>query len=340
MEKKLIGTSTEIILKVVAVILGLGFLYLIRDILALFFVAVIIMAAIDPLLTWFNGKVKIPRSAGVLIIYVVLLSIFIAIFSFLIPTLSSQFRGFIADLPNYLEKIDEFLRRISFSGQSYGLSLDLNSVTESWSGSSFNIFSTTIGFFTGLISFIAVLSMAFYMSVKEDGMENFLESVTPKKYKFTVIKIAKKIKNRIGRWMSGQLVLMLIIFLLDYAVLYFLGVPYALVIALIGGFLEIVPYIGPIVSTFIAVLVTLFVSPIKALFVFIFYIIIQQAENNIIFPQIMKKAVGLNPLAVILAMLIGLKLGEVAGAILAVPVATAVGIIIKESMRKGEDIAE
>lgn len=336
MGTKLIGTSTEIILKVVAVLLGLGLLYLIRDILALFFVAVIVMAAIDPLVTWFNGKVRIPRSVGVLIIYVFLLSFFIAIFSFLIPALSNQFRGFTEDLPGYLAKIDEFLKRISFSGQSYGLSLDLNKISESWKGSSFNIFSTTIEFFTGLISFIAILSMAFYMSIKEDGMENFLESVTPKKYKFTVVKIAKKIKNRIGRWMSGQLVLMLIIFLLDYAVLYFLGVPYALVIALIGGFLEIVPYIGPIVSTFIAVLVTLLVSPIKAVFVFIFYIIIQQAENNIIFPQIMKKAVGLNPLAVILAMLIGLKLGGVPGAVLAVPVATAIGVVIKELMRRSE----
>lgn len=336
MENKLIGTSTEIILKVVAVILGLGLLYLIRDILALFFVAIIVMAAIDPLVTWFNGKVRIPRAIGVLIIYLFLLSIFTAIISFLVPALSIQFRGFLADLPDNLKKADEFLRGISFYGQSYGFSLDLNKITESLSNSSFNIFSTTVGFFTGLVSFIVVLSMAFYMSVKEDGMEIFMDSVTPEKYKLLTLKIAKKIKSRIGRWMSGQLILMLIIFLLDYAVLYFLGVPYALVIALIGGFLEIIPYIGPIISTFIAVLVTLFVSPIKAVFVLILYVIIQQAENNIIFPQIMKKAVGLNPLAVILAMLIGLKLAGVAGAILAVPVATAIGIVIAELMKKNE----
>lgn len=134
--------------------------------------------------------------------------------------------------------------------------------------------------------------------------------------------------------MSGQLILMVIIFLLDYAVLYFLGVPYALVIALMGGFFEIIPYIGPTISTFVAVLVTLLVSPIKAIFVLLFYVIIQQAENNIIFPQIMKKAVGLNPLAVILSMLIGLKIAGVAGAILAIPVATAIGIVFKELINK------
>jgi len=336
MKKKLIGTSTEVIIKVVVAILILWFVYAIRDVLALFFVAMIIMAAINPLVSWFNGKVRIPRSIGVLIIYVFLLAVFGLIISFLIPALSNQFKEFLKDLPGYLQNIDNFLRSISFYGQSYGFSLNLEKISESLSSFSFNIFSTTIGFFTGIISFIVVLSMAFYMSIKEDGMENFLESVTPKKYKLIVIKIAKRIKRRIGRWMSGQLILMLIIFILDYAVLYFLGVPYALIIALIGGFMEIVPYIGPTISTVVAVLITLLVSPVKAVFVLILYIVIQQAENNIIFPQVMKKAVGLNPLTVILAMLIGLKIGGIVGTILAIPVATAVGVIIEELTKKEE----
>lgn len=339
MKNGLIGGSTEVILKIVAVILGLWFLYLIRDVLALFFVAIIVMAAIDPLVSWFKGKIRIPRAIGVLIIYVFLLAIITAIISFLIPALSNQFKEFIKDLPNYLKNLDGFLKGISFYGQSYGINFDLEKISQSLSGLSLNIFSTTIGFFTGIVSFIVVLSMAFYMSIKEDGMEIFIDSVTPEKYKIIALKIAKKIKRRIGRWMSGQLILMLIIFVLDYAVLYFLGVPYALIIALIGGFLEIVPYIGPTISTVVAVLITGLVSPVKAIFVLIFYIIIQQMENNIIFPQVMKKAVGLNPLAVILSMLIGLQIAGVAGAVLAVPVATAVGIVAKELMKKDEIIS-
>lgn len=338
MEKRLMGASTEVIVKVLIAGLALWFLYAIRDVLSLFFIAIIIMAAIDPLVTWFKGRVRIPRAMGVLIIYVFLVSVFGAIISFLIPALSNQFKSFLNDLPGYLQNLDSFLKGISFYGQSYGFNLNLEKISESLSNFSFNIFSTTIGFFTGLVSFIVVLSMAFYMSVKEDGMETFLDSVTPDKYKLVTLKIAKKIKNRIGRWMSGQLILMIIIFLLDYAVLYFLGVPYALIIALIGGFLEIVPYIGPTISTAVAVLVTVLVSPVKAVFVLILYIIIQQAENNIIFPQVMKKAVGLNPLAVILSMLIGLEIAGVAGAILAVPAATTIGVIIAELMRRNEAV--
>jgi predicted PurR-regulated permease PerM len=334
MENKLMGTSTEVILKIVIIILGLGFLYLIRDVLALFFVSIIIMAAIDPLVSWFKLKIKIPRIMGVLLIYLFLISILVAIVSFLIPALVAQFREFLVALPGYLQKIDGFLKSISFYGQSYGLNLNLEKLSGNLGDSSFNIFSTTVGFFSGLISFVVVFSMAFYMSIHEDGMENFLDSVTPTEYKEKTIKIAKKIKRRIGRWMSGQLVLMFTIFLLDFIILYSLNVPYALFIAMISGFLEIIPYIGPTIAATLATLITVLVSPVKAIFVLIFYVLVHQVESNIIFPQIMKKAVGLNPLAIILSMLIGLKVAGIVGAILAVPVATAVGVVIKELMKK------
>jgi len=334
MENKVRENSIEIILKVFLVILGLGFVYLIRDVLVLFFVSVIIMAAIDPLLIWFKKKIKLPRVAGVAIIYLFLISIIIAGISFLVPALAGQFREFLVDLPSYLQKADEFLKGISFYGQSYGFDLNLEKLSGNLDDSSFNIFSTTVEFFNGLISFIVVFSMAFYMSIHEDGMEKFLGSVTPVKYKEKVVLIAKKIKLRIGRWMSGQLVLMLTIFLLDFVILYFLDVPYALVIAMISGFLEIIPYIGPTIAVSIATLITVLTSPIKAVLVLIFYVLVHQVESNIIFPQIMKKAVGLNPLAVILSMLIGLRVAGIAGAILAVPVATAVGVVFKELMKK------
>lgn len=344
MQRHTINVSTEIILKVVAIALGIWFLYLIREVLALFFVAMIVMAAIDPLVTWFHGKVRIPRGVGVLIIYIFLISFFLTVLAILIPALSTQFKEFTKDLPNNLERLSEFFEGISIYGQSFGFNLDQKDIIDklgsNLGGSSSNIFSTTVGFFTGLVSFIVVFAMAFYMSIKEDGMERFLYSVTPAQYEERTVRIAKKIKSRIGRWMSGQLVLMGVIFVLDFTVLYLLGVPYALIVALIGGFLEIIPYIGPTVAGFIAVSVSLLVSPVKAVFVLISYIIIQQAENHIILPQIMKKAVGLNPLSVIMAMLIGVKLAGAVGVILAVPVATAVGVVIKELMKKETKVKE
>ncbi|MDD5651980.1 MAG: AI-2E family transporter, partial [Candidatus Moranbacteria bacterium] len=263
MQRQTINISTEIILKVVAVVVALWFLYLIREVLALFFIAIIVMAAIDPLVTWFNGRVKIHRGVGVLIIYIFLISFFATALSILVPALSHQFKEFMKDLPENSQKINEFFEGISIYGQSFGLDFRqkdiLGNLGNNLGESSFNIFSTTVGFLTGLVSFIVVLAMAFYMSIKEDGMEKFLGSVTPEQYREKVVRIGKRIKNRIGRWMSGQLILMGVIFVLDFAVLYFLGIPYALTIALIGGFLEIIPYIGPTLSGFIAVTVSLLV---------------------------------------------------------------------------------
>jgi predicted PurR-regulated permease PerM len=338
MQKHTINISTEIIIKVVAVVLGLGFLYVIRDVLALFFVAMILMASIDPLVTWFHGKVRIPRGVGVMIIYLFLVSFFVTTLAILIPALSEDFKNFTRDLPENSKKVNQFFEGVSIYGQSFGFTFEQKDIVDSLRNElgklSSNIFSTTLGFLTGIISLVVVLAMAFYMSIKEDGMEKFLSSVSPDKYRSKVINIGQKIKTRIGKWMGGQLILMGIIFLLDFLVLYMLGVPYAIIIALLGGFLEIIPYIGPMLSTFIATLVALLVSPVKAIVVLISYILIQQAENHIILPQIMKKAVGLNPLSVILAILIGAKIAGVLGVILAVPVATAIGIMVKEAMKE------
>ncbi|MFC1644750.1 AI-2E family transporter [Patescibacteria group bacterium] len=328
-EKQIINIYTEIILKVAAAALAVYLLYLTRDIIVLFFVAVVVMAAIDPVVSWLSRS-RIPRPAGVLIIYVALILVIGTAFSVLIPAIMSQFKEFLVDLPHYLEKLDSFFGRISFYDNASINSHDvINRIGGNLSNSSLSIFSTTMGFFIGAFSFIVVFSMAFYMSIIQDGMEKFLGSISPKKYKNKVIKVALIIKEKIGRWMLGQLLLMFVIFALDYLVLYFLDVPYALAIAILGGVLEIVPYVGPVVSTVIAVLIGFFVSPVKGVVVLIFYVLVQQAENHIIVPQIMKRAVGLNPLVIIFSLLIGMKIAGVAGVILAVPVATAVNVVIQ-----------
>jgi predicted PurR-regulated permease PerM len=141
-------------------------------------------------------------------------------------------------------------------------------------------------------------------------------------------------KQKIGKWMQGQIMLMAIIFILDYIGLSLVGIPYALPLAAFAGLLEIVPYVGPIISAVPGVVLGFLVSPIKGLLALIIYIITQQAESNIVTPLIMKRTVDLNPVVVILALLIGAKLGGILGAILAIPVATTIGIIAKDMMAK------
>ena len=330
--------STGSILRVVIILLGVWILYLIRDIVAVFFVSLILTAAIDPGVDWLHRR-KIPRGVGVLIIYLLLfLTIGVAIY-FFIPAVVNQFNELSHNFPQYLERASSLFGGIRNYTQSHNISFNLQDFLDLGGNATQipgQLLSRTIGVFSGFISMIVVLSLTFYLSVKEDGMKKFIASVTPQKHQEYVISLAERMKSKIGKWMMGQLFLMLIIFVADFLALYFLGVPYALIVAIIGGILEVVPYIGAVISATLATLVGFIVSPIVGLLALAIFIVIQQLEGHIVVPQIMKKAIGLNPVIVILVLLIGAKLAGVVGAVLAVPVTAAVSVFVKDLMDKNK----
>ena len=128
--------------------------------------------------------------------------------------------------------------------------------------------------------------------------------------------------------MRAELVLMLVVGVFTYFVLLLLGIKYALLLAVIAGFLEIIPFLGPIIAAVPALFIAMTDSWLKVLLVGIAYFLIQQAENNILVPKIMQKATGLNPIVTIVVILIGGKLGGLVGVLIAVPVAVMVMAVI------------
>jgi len=327
-----ISISPSIVYWTILILLGAWFIYIIRDVIILFFIALILSAAIEPAVRKMKRK-KVPRPVSVLVIYMALLLIFGGLLSYIVPAIVVQANDFIRELPVYAEQLTGsplFFEDLSKKMLLGGDASDKVSITQ-------GIFSTTIGVFYGFISFIAVLAIAFYMSIVEDGVGTFLRSITPSRYQEYVVSRSRIIYNKIGNWMIGQLFLMLIIFVLYYIVLTILGIPNALILAILGGLLEIIPYVGPIVAGIPAVILGFFISPWVSVLVLISYILIQQAENHILIPQIMKRFVGLNPIVVILALLVGGQVAGVLGIILAVPVATALGVFIKDALEKRQE---
>jgi predicted PurR-regulated permease PerM len=339
MESRKIDVSTSLIIKVFAILLGLWFLYLVRDVVALFFLSVILTATFDPMIDWL-GKHKIGRSFAVSIIYVALFTVVGVLISFLIPPLVGQFNDFTQNLPAYGETFAKTFAGIERYVLSYGIKFNshefLTSITGNFFQSSGQIFSTTISVFSFFISLLVILALTFYMSVKEDGMNAFLISITPDANQEYILSLSDRIKSKIGKWMFGQVILMLIIFVLDFIALSLFNIPYALILALLAGILEIVPYLGPIISATLASLVGFLISPVTGLIILIVFTVIQQMESHVIVPQVMKKAVGLNPVVVILALLIGAKLGGTLGAILAVPIATSLSVFVSDLVNKKE----
>ena len=335
-----ISITTSTMLRAVLIGVALWVLYVARDVVALFFLSIIFTATLSPAIEWMQNK-KIPRTLSVTLLYVGLLLLIGASLSLLVPPLISQLDDFARNFPSYSERLAAAFQGIQQYAQFYGINFNIVELAKtSIAGitqSSTQIFSTTVGIFTVLLSMVVVLSLTFYLSVKEDGMRKFVLTFTPKKRRENVLALLTKIQRKIGRWMFGQLMLMFVIFMLDFIALSIFNIPYALVLAFLAGILEIVPYLGPIISTTLAGCVGFIISPLTGLIVIGVLTVIQQIESHIIVPQIMRKAVGLNPVAVILSLLIGAKIGGTMGAILSIPVATAVGVFIADIARSKKD---
>jgi len=175
-----------------------------------------------------------------------------------------------------------------------------------------------------LLSFILIIVFSFYFAVQEYGIANFLKIVTPIEHEKYIIDLWKRSQLKIGRWMQGQILLALFIGILVYLGLMILGVKYALLLAILAAVTELIPLFGPILAAIPAILIGfLDGGTTLGLMVLGLYVIIQQFENHLIYPLVVKKVVGVPPLMVIIALLIGAQLAGFLGIIIAVPVAAA-----------------
>lgn len=328
-----IEISSGTILRTILILLLLWFLYLVRDVILLVLLAFIIVSAIDPIVDWFQKK-KIPRALTVLVVYVLAISVFVLTISLLVPPLVSEVRSLGESFPQLAEKLTGYFKIIRDYALSHNLQQQVAnftaSIAERLSQAGSSVLGGTVSFIGGIFEFVVILSIAFYMSVQEKGIKKFFASLMPNEHREYISGLVDRIQFKMGRWLQGQLLLMFLIFALDYLGLLLIGAPYALVLALVAGILEIVPYIGPVISAIIATTISFLHGPLTGLLVLGLFVLVQQLEGYVLTPLVMKRAVGLNPVVVILALIVGAKLGGVIGIIVAVPIATMAGEIVND----------
>ena len=328
---KTIEISTSALIKLFLIIFLLIFLFLIRDILLMFATAIVIASAIRPLVNLFS-KHKIPRALSSLLIYLCIFVIFILVFRLILPPLILQMKQLIYQLPGYMARINI---DISYWQNLHNLEKDfihiLNNVSSKLGKSASSMFSAIVSIFGGFFSAFVILVISFYLCVDKDGFKGIFLYFIPFDKKEHVSSLIDRVEKRVGKWLRAQILLGVIIGILTYIGLIILKINYPLVLALLAGILEIVPYIGPVISAVPAVILGLSQSLVLGFWVIVFYIIIQQIEAHIIVPLIMKRAIGLNPIATILALLIGAKLAGILGMILAVPVAATIAEVLSST---------
>ncbi len=328
-----INISTLTIVKIILILLLLYFLFLVKDILTILFVSLVFASAVDPWVDWMQKK-KIPRGVSIILIYLVLFVVISLVIYLIIPPIAEQVGELANNFPRYFDKIisgfssfKEFSIRHGFLDN---LKDSLGAISANLQSAAGSVFSTVTNIFGSIFSFFLVLVITFYMVVEENAIKKLIWSIAPAKHQPYIMQLINRMQRKIGLWLRGQLILSLVIFTLTYIGLLVLGVKYALVLALIAGLTEFVPYLGPLLAAIPAIFLAFTQSPILALFVAILYYIIQLVENNIIVPKLMQKVVGLSPIISIAVLLIGFKLAGIVGAILSIPVATAASVFLKD----------
>jgi len=315
-----IEISHKTIIFTVLFLISLLGLYKIRYILLLLFIGIIFMSALSPIVDKLE-KFKLPRSLSVFLLYIIIWATISYGIASLVPPLVEQSTKFINRLPQDLTQVSQGRFDLSL------LQPHLNDLPQTILRLAVNTFNNVVTIFT----FMVIL---YYLIIERRNLKKYLTFFfgdgDREKYAERFI---DKLEHKLGSWMRGQLALMLIVGLMSYIGLSFLGVEFAIPLAFIAGLFEIIPNVGPAISMIPAVLVALGTSSTLGLATFALYLLIQQLENNLIVPKIMSKAVGLSPLLIIIALLTGFKTAGAAGAVLAVPILLFVEIIINDLYR-------
>jgi predicted PurR-regulated permease PerM len=291
--------------------------------------AIIIASAIEPATLWLKRR-KFPRLLSVLTIYILAAAAFACLFYFLLLPLLGQLSGFLAALPELSQNIATsgtvgglFDSSGLFSGATHFSAGDLVAHVNSLIGSfSRGIFSSASTAFGGILSFLLIIVLSFYLSVQEDGVGKFLRVVTPWKEEQYIVGLWKRSQAKIGLWMQGQILLAVIIAVLVYLGLLLTGIHEALLLAVAAGFFEIIPLFGPILAAIPCVLIAFGQGGTSlALITAGLFLVIQQFENQLIYPLVVKKVVGVPPMVSILALLVGGELAGFLGIVISVPIA-------------------
>ncbi len=317
-----IEISSKTIVFTVMFLLGLNVLWTIRDLLFTLFLAFIFMSALKPLVNRLTRRGS-PRAVASFVVLMSTVAFIIFVLGFILPPIVSESISFLTNLPIILAKAFPFLSTYLTAESALRF---LPNITE-------NFFKIATGLFSNVFFVVSVIFFTFYFLLEETFLEKFLLRFMNIREAKGIVDLMQKIEVRMGAWMRGQLILMLIIGLTTYVGLSILGIRYALSLAFLAGFLEIIPIIGPILSSVPAFLVAAASSIFMGGMTMILYLIIQQLENNLIVPFVMSKTAGVNPIMTLVALSVGGRLGGLIGAILAVPVAVALETILAEFMK-------
>ena len=313
--QKTLDVSWETIFKFFIVIICAYLVFVLRDILIWILFALIISTLFAPIIDFWQQK-KVPRVISSLFIYIVIFGLLGLLIYLIIPPLVSEVQDFSRSLPQYLERISPFLRQIGAFEDIENFMIFLGERLEQIV---IHIFRTVAAIFGGVSATVFIIAVSFFFSLEEKPVQKFIKIIFPKKYEEQVLSLWTKSQKSIINWFWARILTCLFVGIVTLFVLLLFDVRYSFILALMVGISNFIVFLGPIIAGFIMFLFIVLESISKAIFVLIAFILIQQIESSLVQPILMKKAVGMSPAMVLIALVVGGTLWGILGAILAIP---------------------
>lgn len=303
-----IEISLKTIIFTLILLIGLKFVWIVKDLLLSLFIAFILTAALRPFVQNLHKR-KVPRSLAVFVVYLTFIGIFFYLFSLIVPPLFSETSLFLRHFPIILESL---LPRIPDF-------IQLDSLTQYLPNITGGFFQLVRAVFSNIVFMISTLFFGFYFLLEEDVVNSLLGNFLSGDKIDEISRVVRAAEIRLNKWFWGEIVLMSVVGLFTFLGLQVIGLRFALPLAVLAGILEVVPNIGPVMSAIPAVILGFSQSYFLGLAAIALYVVVQQFENHVIVPFVMNRAVGLRPAMTLIALIIGGKLAGTLGILVSVP---------------------
>jgi predicted PurR-regulated permease PerM len=333
MEKYQLEISYQTIFKIFFFILALVFLFYIQQVIVALFAAFVLSTVTNPMADAAEKR-NLPRAASAPLIFIGVLAFVGIIFYWIIPSLIGELGNLIKHFPQYIiENTAKYPFLVQFNiGQ--GVDQAVMSVLNYINDQALNIFLSTVSVLSNVFYVFLSLAVAFYLTVEKNMVKLYLRRIMNRGQYKNFLPILDEIEVKMGRWFVGQVILSLVSGAAIFIGLTILGVPFALSLAILASILRFIPYLGGLISDVTGISIAFLSSPALGILTFFMYYLIQQIEAYILIPYVMQRTVGLNPIVVIVAVVAGGQLGGISGALLALPVAIILVILVKEFILK------
>ena len=323
----------------VFVVLSFWLLYRFHQVVFILFVAIILGTVIRPAVTWLHQR-GLPRTLGVILVYTLLLALLIGFGLLLFPLIVEQGTTIAAAVPGYYEGLrdwfahfpNQWIRRLGGFLPDSLAGLSAQESIQPTGEEMLDSAGQALGYLTSaantLFSATALLLLAFHWTLDGPRIIRSALLLLPQNQREGISELIAAIESKVGFYIAGQSVLCLIVGFLALVAYLLIGLPNALVLALVAGLLEAVPMVGPLLGAIPAAAVALSIAPSKLVWVIAASLVIQQLENSLLVPRVMRRAVGVNPFVTLLAIFAFGSLFGVAGALMAIPIAAILQLFL------------